>query len=194
MTLPNRLERTAGLTRRLAQFQDALNAVGDEPGRGDLQSLLKLAGELELNDDDISEELGRVRAALEALDLADRIDRGEMPTAVAPDPLAPGDQCHFVVPVRFGRRRSDQYGHLVLTSGWLKFRGTLDVSVAWSEVADVRRGGREMVVSLEESRRLLRFSCHSVAEAARGGVIAQHLARSARPHLVDVQAAYHAAV
>jgi hypothetical protein len=131
---------------------------------------------------------------LEAADLANRLRHGEVPIAKAPDPLAPGDQCHFAAPVRFGRRRADQYGHLMLTSGWLKFRGTQDVSVAWDEVADVQRAGREVVVSLEQSRRLLRFSCYSIGEAARGGVIAQHLMRSARPPAVGIQAEYHASV
>lgn len=133
-------------------------------------------------------------AELEAVELAGRLRLGDLPTANAPDALAPGDVCHFAAPVRFGRRRSDQYGHLMLTGGWLKFRGTLDVSVAWGEVGEVRWAGREIVVSLENSRRLLRFSCHSIGEAARGGVIALHLARSARPTTVDTQAAYHASV
>jgi hypothetical protein len=114
-------------------------------------------------------------------DFASRLERGDLPTVKAPDPIAPGDTCHYVSPVRFGRRRSDQYGHLVLTGGWLKFRGTLDVSVAWSEVARVQRTSREIVISLEDSRRLLRFSCHAEAEAARGALLAQHLARSAKP-------------
>ena len=135
-----------------------------------------------------------VVAELEAVELANRLEHGDVPTVEAPDVVARGDQCHFVAPVRVGRRRSDQYGHLVLTRGWLKFRGTLDVTVAWDEVAAVHRAGRNIVVALEEGRRLLRFSCHSIAKAARGGVIAQHLARSARPHPVDTDAAYHASV
>ena len=122
---------------------------------------------------------------LEATELANRLRRGEWPTATAPDPLAPGDECHYVTPVRFGRRRADQYGHLILTSGWLKFRGTLDLSITWSEVGDVQRVSRDVVVSLQDSRRLLRFSCHSAGEAARGVVLAQHLTQSARPHTAD---------
>ena len=93
--------------------------------------------------------------------------------------------------MRFGRRRVDQYGHVVLTSGWLKFRGTLDLSVTWSEIADVHRAAREIVVSLEDSRRLLRFSCHSELEAARGAVIAQYLAQSARLHTADPLTIFH---
>lgn len=135
-----------------------------------------------------------VSAELDAVELANLLKHGDLPIAEAPDLVAPGDQCHFVAPVRFGRRRSDQYGHLVLTGGWLKFRGSLDVSVGWGEVAEVRRVGRDIVVSLEESRRLLRFSCYSAAEAARGGVIAQYLASNARPQAVDIQADYHASV
>jgi hypothetical protein len=123
--------------------------------------------------------------------LASRIRQGDLPTAQAPDPLAPGDQCHYVTPVRFGRRRSDQYGHVVLTSGWMKFRGTLDLSVSWSEVSDVQRAAREIVVALQDSRRLLRFSCHSELEAARGVVIAQYLAQSARIPTADPATAFH---
>ena len=132
---------------------------------------------------------------LETTELTNRLRRGDVPTIKAPDPLAPGDQCHYATPVRFGRRRSDQYGHLVLTSGWLKFRGTLDLSVSWSEVAEVHRAVREVVVSLQDSRRLLRFSCHSETEAARGVVLAQHLAQSARPHTADPDTTFeHAAL
>ena len=122
----------------------------------------------------------------ETTELVNRLRRGELPTATAPDPLAPGDECHYVTPVRFGRRRADQYGHLILTSGWLKFRGIADLSVTWSEVADVQRVSRDIVVSLEESRRILRFSCHSDGEAARGVVLAQHLTQSAQPHTADL--------
>jgi len=126
--------------------------------------------------------------ALESSELANRLQRGDLPVVKTLDPLAPGDQCHFVTPVRFGRRRSDQYGHVLLTSGWLKFRGTLDLSVTWSEIAEVQRAAREMVIALQDSRRLLRFSCHSESEAARGVVIAQHLAQSARVHTADLSA------
>jgi hypothetical protein len=124
-------------------------------------------------------------------ELAACLRRGELPRVKAPDPLAPGDECHFVTPVRFGRRRADQYGHMVLTSGWLKFRGTVDVSVAWGEVADVQRARREVVVSLRDSRRLLRFWCHSEAEAARGVLIAQHLTQSAQPPTADSETSFH---
>jgi hypothetical protein len=130
-------------------------------------------------------------SAFDASELANRIRQGDLPVVKAPDPLAPGDQCHFSSPVRFGRRRADQFGHLLLTSGWLKFRGTLDLSVTWSEIADVRRVVREIVVSLQDSRRLLRFSCHSASEAARGALIAQQLAQSARVHTAESGAYEH---
>lgn len=124
-------------------------------------------------------------------DLLVHLRRGELPKVKAPDPLAPGDECHFVTPVRFGRRRADQYGHLVLTSGWLKFRGTVDVSVSWGEVADVQRVRREVIVSLRDSRRLLRFSYPSDAEAARGVLLAQHLAQSAEQATAESETSFH---
>jgi hypothetical protein len=130
----------------------------------------------------------------EASALANRLQNGEVPMAEAPELLAPGDVCHFVAPVRFGRRRADQYGHLVLTAGWLKFRGTQDMSISWDEVADAQRAGREVVISFDGSRRLLRFGCSSEAEAARGAAISQHLARGARVRTLDLQAGHHASV
>lgn len=135
-------------------------------------------------------------SSFEASELADRIRHGDLPVVKTPDLLAPGDQCHFATPVRFGRRRADQYGHLLFTSGWLKFRGTLDVSVTWSEISEVQRVAREIVVSLQDSRRLLRFSCHSAMEAARGALIAQQLAQSARLHTAEPSASFdqHAAL
>ena len=129
-------------------------------------------------------------------ELLARLRRGDLPKVKPLDPLAPGDECHFVAPVRYGRRRADQYGHLVLTGGWLKFRGgTSDVSVAWSEVASLHRAGTEIVIALRDSRRLLRFSCHSESETARGFLIAQHLVQSAQPPTADSGTTFqHAAV
>jgi hypothetical protein len=122
-----------------------------------------------------------LRARADELEWASRLARGEVPQAEPLDPLPPGDRCHFVCPVRFGRRRADQVGHLMLTSGRLLFRGALDVSVAWGEVSEVRRNGPEIVISLQGSARVLRFSCQSLKDAAAGGAIAGHLARADAP-------------
>jgi hypothetical protein len=92
-------------------------------------------------------------------------------------PAAPADdQCHFTTAVRFGRRKTDQVGHLVLTSGWLTFRGTVDLNVAWSEVAHVESSADQVIVSLHGTQRILRFCCCSSDEAHRGSVVAAHLA------------------
>jgi hypothetical protein len=180
MTLPSHAERAGQeLARRLAEFRHELNAIGDQPARATLERLLQHARTLNLGDDEIGEELAQIRASLEAVDVQAKVEGGELPVVASLDPIAPGDTCHFLCPVRFGRRRADQFGHLLFTSGWVKFRGALDLSVSWSEVASVRRDGRELIVSLHDSRRVLRFACHSLTEAATGGVIAQHLARAA---------------
>lgn len=181
MTLPTQSERAGQeLVRRLAQFRHELNAIGDTPTRAMLERMILRASELGLRADEVGDELQQLRACVEALDMQSRLERGDLPVADSLDPLPPGDTCHFICPVRFGRRRSDQFGHLLLTSGWLKFRGALDVSVSWAEVASLRRDGRDLVVSLHDSRRMFRFSCHSFGEAATGGVIAEHLAQAAR--------------
>jgi hypothetical protein len=180
MTLPRQSELAGReLVRRLAQFRHELNAIGDSPSRETLERLVQRVAELGLEEQEVREELQQLHACLDAVDLKARLAKGELPSADAPDPMAPGDTCHFVSPVRFGRRRADQFGHLVLSSGWLKFRGALDMSVAWSEIVQVTRAGREILVRLHDSKRVLRFSCHSYAEAARGGVLAEYFAHAA---------------
>jgi hypothetical protein len=91
---------------------------------------------------------------------------------------ATGDdhRCHLATPVRFGRRRTDQVGHLQLASGWLQFRGTVDLNISWSEVAGVACEGLDLVVSLHGTRRILRFCCQTESDASRASVTAGHLA------------------
>ena len=181
MTLPSESE-IAGrdLIRRLAQFRHEVNAIGDEPARATLERLIARAGELRLPEAEVAEELAQLGACIEAIDLKAALARGELPLADPPFTIAAGDVCHFVCAVRFGRRRADQFGHLVLSSSTLQFRGNLDVSVSWSEIVDVRRNGREIIVSLKGSSRALRLCCHSHSEAARGGVMAAHFFSIAR--------------
>ncbi len=192
MTLPPEPERAGQeLIRRLAQFRHELHAIGDAPSHAALDRLVLRAKELGLRDDEVADDLAQVRACADAIDLKAQLARGEMPGAEPLDPLPPGDACYFVCPVRFGRRRADQFGHLLITSGRLHFRGALDLSVAWSEVAQVRRDGRDIVISLHESRRVLRFSCQSLREAVRGGVLAEHLAGADVP---SPRRQYHASI
>lgn len=180
MTLPSRRDRAgAELSRRIGLFRHAINAIGDAPGRRDLELLLQYARTLELKDEEVAAELTSIRASMAALDLADTVARGTLPVLDS-ETLAPGDTCHFSAPVRFGRRRGDQFGHLLLTGGWVKFRGPVDLSVAWSEVGRVERSGQEIVIGIQGTRRTLRFTCQTLAEAARGGVLADYLAKQAR--------------
>lgn len=124
--------------------------------------------------------LAETRASNEALALAEQIAGKGLPTVTGFDTLPPNESCHFLAPVRFGRRRADQFGHLELTSTWMRFHGALDVSVVWSQVATVTRSGHDIVISLDDSTREFRFWCYARSEAARGGVIASYLANVAR--------------
>jgi hypothetical protein len=163
----------------LAVIRHELKALPDPLSRADLQRVLDLARSLRLPDDCIRGEVAEIQASFAALDLTDRIGRGDLPIVESLCPLAADDRCHFVTPVRFGRRRSDQVGHLELTTYWLKFHGALDVNIVWTEVAVAQRSGRDIIVSLIDSKRLLRFSCHALGEAAQGAVMAAYLARTA---------------
>lgn len=170
----------ADLASRVGAFRRELALVPTPPAKRDVERMVALARELGLRDADIRDELDELRALSDCADLANRLAAGDFPMVLSLDPLPAGERCHFVTRVRFGRRRTDQSGHLELTTSWLKFHGALDVSVVWSEVADVQRAGHEIVVSLPNSDRLLRFSCDSIAEAARGAVIATFLATTSR--------------
>jgi hypothetical protein len=163
------------LPRRLATFRHELRVTAHHLTRASLDHLATLARELNLQDQEIENELEEIHAWADALDLADDIARGILPVIATRATLPEGDVCHFAMPVRFGRRRTDQFGHLELTDGWLKFRAALDVSVAWSEVAQVHRTGREVIVTLADSTRLLRFWCPCISDAARAAVLAEHL-------------------
>ena len=122
----------------------------------------------------------RIQATIEALTLGEQIARGEMPIAETTTPLAEDERCHFAGAARFGRRRSDHVGHLVLTGTWLRFHGVLDVSVAWRHISGVQRVDRDVLITLADSPRLMRFSCVSIRDAVRAAVIAEHLASRAR--------------
>ena len=163
------------LQRRLAQFRHEFHVLREVRARADLERLVALASELHLREDSIREELAEIRASLDAVELSDRIGREGLPVlSICMSPIH--DVKHFEAPVRFGRRRNDQFGRLELFGTHLQFCGALDVGVSWSEVAGVHRESREIIVSLGDSRRLLRFWCASRTESAHGCVIAEHLA------------------
>jgi hypothetical protein len=191
MTLSRTSQPGHELAGRLAQFRNELRAIGEPPSQVSVDRLVVLAKELGLSDEDVSGDLAELRACAETSELTSQLARGEVPDLEPLDSLPAGERCHFVCPVRFGRRRADQVGHLVLASGRLQFRGALDVSVAWSEVSGIQREGREIIASLQDSRRVLRFACQSLIEAVSGAAIAAHLARN---HPASTESQYHASM
>jgi hypothetical protein len=117
--------------------------------------------------------------------VSDQIQYGRPGTATplqTAGAMAEDDRSHLSLPVRFGRRKTDQLGHLVFTGAWLQFRGTIDMSVPWSEVARVDPADSDLVVSLHGTRRTLRFSCQSHEDALRGSVTAAHLTALPQSH------------
>lgn len=126
-----------------------------------------------------------LRAAQETTAFADRLASQGLPVVDPIGRLPADERAHFVTPVRFGRRRGDQCGHLELTNARLRFLGALDVGVAWSEVESVDRTGHEIIVSLATSPRVLRFSCYAATEAARGTLIARQLAGASHRRLQE---------
>jgi hypothetical protein len=110
-----------------------------------------------------------------AADLTRQIADDGLPLVAARRPLPPDEQCHFAAPVRFGRRRADAFGYLELTNLRIRFHGSIDLGIAWNEVAGVELVGHDIIVSLGGTRRRLRFCCQALGEAIEGSVIAHHL-------------------
>ena len=96
--------------------------------------------------------------------------------------MAEDGRPHLSLPVRFGRRKTDQVGHLVFTVDSLQFRGTVDISLSWSEVSRVEHANSDLVVSLYGTERTLRFSCQSPGDAVHGSVSGSHFAALAQAH------------
>jgi hypothetical protein len=95
--------------------------------------------------------------------------------AITGPPLAP-EACHHRLAVRFGRRKTDQVGHLVMSTNWLQFQGRVDLHVSWAEIATVQQAGDDLIVSLHDTRRLLRFCCAGPGEAAHATAVGRQLA------------------
>jgi hypothetical protein len=101
---------------------------------------------------------------------ADRATSGETPAL-------PGDELsHLAIPVRFGRRKTDQVGHLIFAGRSLLFHGTVDMRISWSEVSRIDHTGRDLVVAFHGTQRTMRFCCQSDEEAMQAGVLGAHLA------------------
>ncbi len=82
---------------------------------------------------------------------------------------------HFSAPVRSGRRRHDQIGHVEMTNVRLRFHGAIDINVAWDEVAGIERVERDLVVSVAGRRQQLRFCFYTTEEADQGALIARSM-------------------
>jgi hypothetical protein len=161
---------------RLDRLRLELRTTSAARSRADIERLLAMAHHVDQRDSDLKTEIEELRAELEQLRLSDDISREGVPIVDPVEPLPAGERCHFVTPVRFGRRRTDQSGRLELTSERLRFLGALDIGVAWTEVSAVSRDGRTIVIALMDSPRVLRFCCESTRESARGSTISARLA------------------
>lgn len=101
---------------------------------------------------------------------ADRATSGETPA------LSGDDSSHLTIPVRFGRRKTDQVGHLAFTNRSLLFHGTVDMRISWSEVSRLDHSANDVTVSFHGTQRTMRFCCQSEEEARQASVLGARLA------------------
>ena len=82
---------------------------------------------------------------------------------------------YVAAPVRCGRRRHDEVGHLELTNLRLRIHAAIDVNIAWNDVAGIEHADRDMVVSIRDRRQKYRFCFHTCEEATQVTLLARSL-------------------
>ena len=100
-----------------------------------------------------------------------------LPLSLTSIPSPPSSEVAcFSAPARCGRRRRDEVGRLELTNHRLRFHGTIDINIAWADVATIDRADREIVITARERRRQFRFCFHTSEEARQTLEIVAQLA------------------
>ena len=98
------------------------------------------------------------------------------PSGLTSTPSLSAREVPFVsAPVRCGRRRHDEVGHLEITNLRLRIRAAIDVNIAWGDVAGIEHADRDMVVSIRDRRRKYRFCFHTGEEANQVTLLARSL-------------------
>lgn len=93
------------------------------------------------------------------------------PTRSQPD----SEVVYFSGPVRSGRRRHDQIGHLEMTNLRFRFHAAIDINVGWDEVAGIERVDRDLIVAVGDRPRQFRFCFHTAEEANQGALVARSI-------------------
>jgi hypothetical protein len=172
-------QRDEEVAARLNRFRDALKAAGDTPTRQQVEEAVALAGVFGLPEQEIANEVAWIRASMAAAALREEIAIGRLPVVQLESSFV-DEICHFVASVRTGRCVTDQSGRLLLTSNWLKISGTHALSIAWTQIDEVRCSGSDLLVSVGDRSRGCRLSFSTMEDAARCGVIAAHLSERAQ--------------
>ncbi len=89
--------------------------------------------------------------------------------------LNPREVPFVSAPVRCGRRRHDEVGHLELTNLRLRIHAATDINIAWNDVAGIEYADRDMVVSIRDRRQKYRFCFHTSGEANQVTLLARTL-------------------
>jgi hypothetical protein len=166
--------------RHLEAFRAEIDAAAAAGDRARLQALLGRPAQLGLADEDAALECEHVAGLLAALDLRERLARGDPPEVIQTAHRAiAGETCHFIAPASFPDGLMDQGGKLFLTNRRVLYLGHSTSSADWRHVREVRDHERDMFLTVEPLD-LLRFRLNSYVDALRAVELARHLAAAAR--------------
>jgi len=169
----------AARDRHLTTFRAEIDAAATSGDRVRLEALQDRPAQLGLTDEDAALECEHVTGLLAALDLRERLERGDQPEVIQTTHRAvAGESCHFIAPASFPDGLMDRGGKLFLTNQRALYLGQSTRAAAWSQVTGVRDHERDIILTVQPLD-LLRFRCSSYVDTLRAVELARYLSRSA---------------
>jgi hypothetical protein len=169
----------AARERHLAALQAEIDAAAASGDRARFEALRARPAQLGLTDEDAALEVEHVAGLLAALDVRDRLARGEPPEVIPTTHRAvAGEACHFIAPASFPDGLMDRGGTLFLTNRRVLYLGQTTRSAPWSQVTGVRDHERDVILSVQPLD-LLRFRCNTYVDTLHAVELARHLSRTA---------------
>jgi hypothetical protein len=166
----------------LTGFRMALETAASRGTIADLDS--NLAGlearalELGLSEDEAPIEVEMLDGLRELAALAKFVERNGLPVVETQHRVLTGERCRFSAPATRVESAGGASGRLFLTDGRAVFVGPSVSAVSWSSVADVDRGGRDLVFATPARRH--QFSMNTFADVLKAAWLADRLSARIR--------------
>jgi hypothetical protein len=161
----------------LTGFRTALDTAASSPSIADLEAdLARLeahAVELGLSEDEAPIEVEMLDGLRELAAFRKLVEHNGFPIVETQHRVLTGEQCRFSAPATRVESAGGASGRLFLTDGRAVFVGPSVSAVSWSAVANVDRGGRDLVFATHARRH--QFSMNTFADALKAAWLSDRL-------------------